>query len=114
MRGLPIGFLFISLFVLCYACSDLSDIPLAELSEKVNDLEGACLNWRTTEEPLLTINGIKPRPQIKKRMKVIYIDSISVLKCKQAMKKYGELGKRGAIEIYADEKIFTDLDPIDK
>lgn len=30
------------------------------------------------------------------------------------MKKYGEPGKRGAIEIYADEKIFTDLDPIDK
>ncbi|HEU4788636.1 MAG TPA: hypothetical protein VFS71_03030, partial [Flavobacterium sp.] len=61
-------------------------------------------NEKTKIKPLYIVEGKETTEEMIKDLNPDDVDSITVLKDKKAIEKYGEKGKAGVIEIYLKKK----------
>ena len=99
--------IFILLLVLP-SCSDVTSISGEQLDSFTVTLDPAINN---ADQPLWIINGEIITVTPLQRMKPAYIDSIVILKDEAALEYFSEKGKSGVVQIYADKRILTDLEP---
>ena len=93
-----------------HSCTDITNLSTGELREHISRLDGQCSNWlNSSRQPLSLINNKVVSVDLLNRINPEHIDSISLLKCDEAIKIYGNDAKYGAVQIFAHEKIFTDL-----
>lgn len=93
-----------------YSCTDITNLSTVELREHISRLNGQCSNWLSaSRQPLILINDKVVPDELLNPINLEHIDSISVLKCDETIKIYGNKAKYGAVQIFAHEKIFTDL-----
>ena len=62
-------------------------------------------------QPLFVLNGEIISKTLAGRLKPTYIDSITILKRNAAKQRYGKKGQQGVVQIFANDKIRTDLEP---
>ena len=96
------------------SCSDsgITNISKEQLKEHSIMLDGPGSKIINEEEqPLWVLNDKVISSEFLIRIKPKHIDSISVLKGDAAIEYYGKDGKNGVVKIYANKKIFTDLEP---
>ena len=94
------------------SCSDVTNISKAQLKEHItkhDDPGSKIIN--KDQQPILVLNNKIISFKFLHRIKIKYIESISVLKGDSAVKLYGKSGKNNVIKIHADKKVFTDLKP---
>jgi hypothetical protein len=110
---LSIPFLSIILFSLLVltSCSDVTSISGEQLEGFTVTLDKRSPGINFENLPLWVINGEIISEAPLQRMNPAYIDSIVILHKDAAMEAYGDRGKNGVVQIYADKRILTDLEP---
>ncbi|PWN06313.1 hypothetical protein [Rhodohalobacter mucosus] len=93
------------------SCSDVTSISGEQLEGFTVTLDKRSPGINYESQPLWVINGEIITESPLQRMKPAYIDSIVILHKEAAIEAYGEKGKNGVVQIFADKRILTDLEP---
>ncbi|MGN8226280.1 hypothetical protein [Gracilimonas sp. BCB1] len=114
LTQISVFILFSLIVVICISCSDITSISNDQIKEYSVRIDGPGSKTLNVQHlPLFLVNDHIISEEVGLRLKLEYIKHIKVLKGKTALELYGKKGEYGVVKIYADQRILSDLKPVE-